>query len=92
MIFRRIPFLVHELFENISFLADYEKKLFMEQDLTSSQIFDVQNYFDQTPVIIWTTCVLIMFIILSYVIVMSMKKNEIEILADLALYILWPKY
>ena len=76
MIFRRIPFLVHELFENTSFLADYEKKLFMEQDLTSSPIFDVQNYCDQTPVITWTTCVLIMFITLSYVIVMSMKKTK----------------
>ena len=76
MIFRRIPFLVHELFENTSFLADYEKNLFMEQDLTSSPIFDVQNYCDQTPVMTWTTCVLIMFIILSYVIVMSMKKTK----------------
>ena len=76
MIFRRIPFLVHELFENISFLSDYEKKLFLEQDLTSSPIFDVQNYCDQTPVITWTTFAFIMLTILSYVIVMSMKKTK----------------
>ena len=31
-----------------------KKKLFMDQDLTSSPIFDVQNYCDQTPVMTWT--------------------------------------